>query len=290
MAVPAVASYRSATEDDRSRLANLLHFETYVHRHLDWRRPLDWLGHEPYLVLETEGRLCAALAAPSDLPGIAWVRLFAAATRTSPKEAWGVLWPQVLERLRHQTIEHVAAIPLHDWFRHILTHSGFENHHNVVVLDWRAGSDNEIDAETPAYEIRPMIEEDLQGVWEADQAAFPVLWRNSSDAVRRAFRQAGSAAVIEVDQRIAAFQISTHGSRGLHLARLASHPDFQGRGHAFALVRDLQNQVHRRHEGLLTVNTQDNNEPSLALYRKLGFHPTGEEFPVYQVGPTLGGD
>lgn len=281
MAVPAVLSVRPATEEDRSRLANLLHFETYVHRHLDWRRPLDWLGQDPYLVLEQEGRLGAALAAPADLPGVAWIRLFAAATRFDPKGAWSELWPRALAQLRQQKISNIAAIPLHDWFRAILMDSQFQNEHNVVVLDWRSDP-HETDVKSSDFAIRPMTEADLKGVSEADNAAFPVLWQNSLDAVKLAFHQAGSASVIEEGGRIAAYQISTHGSRGLHLARLATHPDFQGRGYAFALVRDLQSQVRRRHENLLTVNTQDNNGPSLALYKKLGFRPTHEEFPVYQ--------
>ena len=40
---------RTARPDDRQALANLIHFEVYVHRHLDWRHPLDWLGCQPYL-------------------------------------------------------------------------------------------------------------------------------------------------------------------------------------------------------------------------------------------------
>src|SRR3990170_910727 len=93
MAAPAVLSLRPAMEEDRSRLTILLHFETYVHRHLDWRQPLDWLGQDPYFVLETGERLSAALACQPDPPGVAWVRIFAVATRLDPAEAWTNLWP-----------------------------------------------------------------------------------------------------------------------------------------------------------------------------------------------------
>ena len=77
----------------------MLHFESRVHTHMDWRRPLDWLGYEPYLVVEKAGSVAAALAAPPDPPGVAWVRLFVASNRLGTDEAWEMLWPAAVEQL-----------------------------------------------------------------------------------------------------------------------------------------------------------------------------------------------
>jgi len=280
MAAPAVLSIRPAMKEDRSKLANLLHFETYVHRHLDWRRPLDWLGRDPYFVLESGERLNAALACPPDPPGVAWVRIFAVATRLDPAEAWATLWPQTRERLVELEAEAVAAIPLQDWFLKILAKSRFQHAHNVVVLDWRA--ENKAKANTGSLAtIRRMEEKDLDAVYEVDRAAFAPLWQNSLEAVKMAFDQSGYATLIAIEDKTAAYQISTRSSQGLHLARLATSPDFQGRGLATELVKDIQIQA-RRNQDRLTVNTQDINTPSLALYKKLGFEYTGERFPVYE--------
>ena len=282
MAVPAVLSPRSAIEEDRSRLANLLHFETHVHRHLDWRRPLDWLGQDPYLVLESGGRLLAALVCPPDPPGVSWIRLFAATSRFDAQEAWEALWPLALSQLRAHSVQHAAAIPLQDWFRHILAASQFSHAHNVVVLDWRPKVSSDSNQPSAMPPIRLMTEDDIAAVVSVDRQAFAPLWQNSKEAVSLAFKQAGLANVIEENGHIAAFQISTRASHGLHLARLATHPDFQGRGLASALVRNVQRSVLERNENLITVNTQDNNRPSLALYSKLGLTLTGEQFPVFQ--------
>lgn len=279
MAAPAVLSLRPAMEEDRSRLANLLHFETHVHRHLDWRRPLDWLGHDPYFVLESGDRLSAALACPPDPPGVAWVRIFAVDTRLDPAEAWASLWPQTRQRLIELGAETVAAIPLQDWFLKILAKSRFQHVHNVVVLDWRGKEKAE--AKDSLLVIRRMTEADLEGVYEVDRAAFTPLWQNSLEAVEMAFGQSGYATLIESDGEIVAYQISTRSSQGLHLARLATDPKHQSRGLGTALVRDVQAQTSRNMDRL-TVNTQDINTPSLALYKKLGFEFTGEHFPVYQ--------
>lgn len=265
-------------------MANLLHFETYVHRHLDWRQPLDWLGKDPYLVMESAGRLSAALACPPDPQQISWIRLFAVITRTDPSEAWSILWPSAKQQLLDMGVEKVAAIPLHGWFRGLMMDSHFEHTDNVVVLDWVKSSNfnhNEISGQK--NQIRPMRATDVPDVHAVDRAAFARLWQNSEDAISLALKQSSSATVIEQDGQVAAYQISTQGSQGLHLARLATHPDFQGRGLAMALVKDLQTQTVKRNDRRLTVNTQEKNIPSLSLYSKLGFNRTKEEFPVFEL-------
>ena len=60
------SSIRQANSSDRKQLANLIHFGTLVHRHLDWRPPLEWIGHDPFIVIEEDHRLIAALACPPD--------------------------------------------------------------------------------------------------------------------------------------------------------------------------------------------------------------------------------
>ncbi len=279
VALNAVLNARPAVESDRAGLANLLHFETYVHRHFDWRRPIDWLGKKPYLVLEKGDRLAAALACPPDPEGVAWLRLFATTARVEPGDAWDELWPQTLEQLQQMGVHHLAAIPLQDWMRELLGDSGFSHTHNVVVLDWRSAK---AAAPKVAHAIRDMSEADLVSVAEADHAAFAPLWQNSLPAIKVAFEQAEVARVIELDGRVAAFQISTPATQGVHLARLATHPSFQGRGLGAALVHDLQNYATAHKKAVVTVNTQDNNKPSLGLYTKLGFNLTGDKYPVFE--------
>lgn len=262
----------------------MLHFETHVHRHLDWRRPLDWLGSAPFFVTESAGRLNAALACPPDPPGVAWVRLFAAITRLDTSEAWSTLWPAALDQLNELQAEQAAAIPLQDWFRNLLANSNFEYTHNVVVLEWKTKAGLPADEQRAvAPNIRPMTEKDLLGVHRVDEAAFAPLWQNSLPALTLAFKQAGLASIIEEEGQVIAYQISTQSSQGLHLARLATHPAAQGRGLALSLVKDLQKKLLQRRADLLSVNTQDNNTPSLSLYKKLGFQLNGERFPVYQL-------
>jgi len=88
--------------------------------------------------------------------------------------------------------------------------------------------------------------------------------------------------VAEDDGQLLGYQISTATTMGGHLARLAVHPAAQGGGIGYALVHDMLSQFTRRGARQVTVNTQQDNLVSLALYQKAGFKRTGEEYPVYQ--------
>ncbi len=124
--------------------------------------------------------------------------------------------------------------------------------------------------------------DDLPCVVEVDAAAFEPLWQNSLAALGKAFSQATYASVAEKEAGIVGYQLSTGNSFGVHLARLAVRPEVQGRGVASALISDLM--AHVCLDGTLsriTVNTQSDNSTSLALYEKIGFWRTGEQYPVY---------
>ena len=273
---------RTAVEGDLQQLANLIHFEAHIHRHLDWRPPLDWVGHRPYLVVERDHDLLAALACPPDPPNVAWIRLFAVSTELSVQRAWKELWPVAQSQLR-KFVGHldVAAIPLQNWFRKLLMGSGFIQTYNVVVLTWEGGDIPSV-VNSRTVIIRPMNIDDLDFVEEVDIAAFGEVWQNSRSSLEVAFQQAAIATVAEISGELVGYQISTATAMGGHLARLAVKPQFQGLGVGYSLVRDMLSQFERRGIMSVTVNTQDDNMISLKLYRKAGFRRNGEEFPVYQ--------
>lgn len=271
-----------ATRKDRHKLANLVHFESHVHRHLDWRHPLDWLGHHPYIIIEQDDHSVAALACPPDPPGVAWIRLFAVSSRFSVESAWEHLWTAAQAQLKelHSPLT-VAVIPLHKWFWNSLESSGFNNTHKVIVLKWER---SEILPEPNASSaiIRPMKLDDLAPVKEIDQAAFAAIWHNSLSSLEIAFQHAAIATVADGSDGLVGYQISTATSMGGHLARLAVHPQSRGKGIGYALVQNLLSQFTRRGPQTITVNTQQDNLASIAIYKKTGFLPTGEEYPVYE--------
>ena len=271
---------RTAVIADQQQISNLIFFESRVHRHLDWRTPLDWLGSKHYWVLEDGRRITAALACPEDPPGIAWLRLFVHASHLSGPEAWSPLWEAVCAEIKSQGGATIGVISLYGWLQNILRENNFQLKQNIVMLEWFNQS-VELSPMPAGVTIRGMTADDLAQTVETDASAFAPLWRNSYVALQKALPQALFATVAEKDGQIIGYQLSTPNPLGAHLARLAVRKEAQGQGIGRALLTDLFIQMRKRGLERLTVNTQDDNITSLALYQKTGFMRTGEQFPVF---------
>ena len=270
---------RPAGLNDHQQLSNLIFFETRLHRHLDWRTPLEWLGAPFYWALEEGRQITAAMACPTEAEGIAWVRLFVYAGRWSAENAWNILWDTAKQEIARAGGATVAAIAMQPWFQHVLTMSRFENRQNIVMLEWQYQPWASVEA--PGIRIRKMEEGDLPAVERTDAAAFPPLWQNPIETLRRGFGQALFATVAENADGIVGYQISTGGRSRAHLARLAVDPAIQGRGVGRMLLGNLFTSLYQYGIPKLSVNTQSDNQTSLSLYKKMGFLLTGEQYPVY---------
>jgi ribosomal protein S18 acetylase RimI-like enzyme len=270
---------RPADINDHQQLSNLIFFETRLHRHLDWRSPLEWLGAPFYWALDEGGQITAALACPAETAGIAWVRLFVYASHWSAQNAWQILWSTAKYEIARSGGATVAAICMQPWFQTVLAGNGFINRQQIVMLEWQYQPSVAREAED--ISIRRMTEIDLPQVEEIDAASFDPLWQNPLGTLQRAYTQALFATVVEDERRVVGYQITTGGRQRAHLARLAVHPSMQRRGAGKALLNGLLRTLTQNGIFRLTVNTQSDNVTSLNLYQKMGFVRTGEQYPVF---------
>jgi ribosomal protein S18 acetylase RimI-like enzyme len=257
-----------------------LNYRSKVHRHLDWRTALDWLGSQPYLLAEYASELLAVLACPPDPPSVAWIRLFTAATELSPIRVWNLLLESTVASLKGTPSECIAALAVQSWFEELLIRSAFTSRQSIVVLEWnnRQPSPRPLSRD---FILRPMAAGDLDGVTRVDHGAFAPLWQNSIESLTRAYKQAALSSVIELDGQVIGYQISTSVTLSGHLARLAVLPAYQGQGLGYALLTRLLSDFEKRGITHVTVNTQNDNASSLSLYTHAGFYINGDEFPVY---------
>lgn len=271
---------RPIRPEDREQISNLIFYETHVHKHLDWKAPMEWLGREPFFVLQEGQRLSGALACPPDPQSVAWVRLFVFGAHLDGADAWAMMWPGVQQQLVAQGGATAAAIAVQRWLDPILLANGFELVDHIVLLELNTETAIAANA-VPGRTIRPMTARDLPHVVELDAAAFDPLWQNSLEALSHGFGQSSYASVAEGAAGLIGYQLSTAGAFGTHLARLAVHPTAQRRGLGAALIHDLIAHLPAGRDPRLTVNTQASNTASHALYSRLGFRRTGERFPVF---------
>jgi ribosomal-protein-alanine N-acetyltransferase len=97
---------------------------------------------------------------------------------------------------------------------------------------------------------------------------------------REALARADSFAVALIDNRIVAYEWCEVYEQHAHLTRLAVHPDFQGRGIGAQLLHHAIIEALERGANLITLNTQEKNDRSQALYRRFGFVSTHERLPI----------
>jgi len=270
---------RRIAAEDRHQISNLVFYDANVHRHLDWRSPLDWIGSPNYWALEEYGKVIAAFACPEDPPRVAWIRLFAYQQHHSARELWTSIWETARGEISPRT--YVSSIITRQWFHNLLLSSGFEKTQNVVMLELLLNYSPHF-FEPQDFNIRPMRDEDMQAVINIDLESFGSFWHNAADSLQRARALAARATVAENASGVIGYQISTGTVSGIHLARLAVKPQAQGLGVGSALVNEL---IWHSGARRFSVNTQQDNAASLALYKKMGFIRTGENFPVmvYQI-------
>ena len=277
---------RRAVGQDQERIANLIFFESSSHRHLDWHSPLEWVGSPNYWVREEGRRITAALACPEDPPHVSWIRYFGHHQDLSAAEAWSSLWEMAHSEIKQESENtFIAAIAIKQWFQALLLSSGFELKQSIVLLELMR-ENARMFPEPREIRIRPMRDADLPAVVQVDLASFGEFWHNTGNVLEKARLQCASATVAEDDSGLIGYQLSTRNPFGMHLARLGVRPEAQGRGIGSALVSQLIRDLGPDQSARLSVNTQSDNAPSLALYKKMGFILTGEHFPVF-IYPTV---
>jgi ribosomal protein S18 acetylase RimI-like enzyme len=272
---------REATRDDYTALKTFVDSAHFVYHHLDWCPVFDWLGTQPFLILENEDGFLGLLACPVDSTGVAWIRLFSANSNfTQANRIWNLLFEAAYLELSTDGKPYLAALGLQEWLVDVLRTNHFRIHQNIVVLEWDRHLPTQLSL-PPGVSIRRMGLNDLYQVQQVDAQAFEPLWQNTFESLSMAYDQSPFATVIMENAEIVGYQICTSTQFGIHLARLAVLPSVQRRHYGYTLVCNLLSFFNAEEMKTITVNTQHDNIPSLALYRKAGFRLTMESFPVF---------
>jgi [ribosomal protein S18]-alanine N-acetyltransferase len=253
-----------------------------VHRHSGWLPTYYWLGKPSALtLLSAGGEISACLLACPDALGTTWIHVFAADTPPGAIAAWEQLWPATRRELRQIGVTHVWAMSTQTWFTDMLEGSGFRSTGQVVALSLHP---NRILVEPQNLPlVRPMRESELDSMLALDHEAFHIPWQMDSDAFRETFRRSVLATVMDTPGGDPiGYQLSIPTTQGVHLARLAVHPKYQGHGYGRSLMIHLINYFHRRRAPVITLNTQSDNARSFRLYHELGFQEAGEIYPFFQ--------
>ncbi|MCC6148120.1 MAG: GNAT family N-acetyltransferase [Anaerolineaceae bacterium] len=287
--MPETYHARPADLTDFEKICFLMYESSLTyHQHLDWRCPLDLLGEQPYWVLEDDsGEIMSALACPPYPPGYAWISFFAVHWEGSVQHAWHVLCEKALENCPPPGIHTLAAVPTREWFIKFLPEHGFNHTQDILMLEWKDTLPAEKHSNPNAF-IRSMTSSDLPGVLILDNDSFPPLWQLSDKNLQAAYKESDYLTVWMQEGQLAGYLIAGKTHEGGHISRLAVSEMFRGSGIGYSLVRNCLSHFLKNKINKVTVNTQNNNHASLALYKSAGFKHRKESVKVFtrKIPPT----
>lgn len=127
-----------------------------------------------------------------------------------------------------------------------------------------------------------MIEADLEQVVAIDQVSFSLPWPQRSFRYELTDNFTSRSWVVEVDGCVAAMMVGWLIVDELHVATIATHPDFRGRGIGKKLLLHALHSA--REEGAIRsfLEVRESNVIAIEMYRRLGFVEDGRRKQYYK--------
>ncbi len=133
-----------------------------------------------------------------------------------------------------------------------------------------------------SYTIRKMTIDDLEQVVAIDQVSFSLPWPTRAFQFELTDNPASRSWVVEADGHISAMLVAWFIVDEIHIATIATHPDYRQQGVGRKLL--LHTLQAAKEEGALTsfLEVRESNEAALKMYYDFGFIETGRRVGYYK--------
>jgi ribosomal-protein-alanine N-acetyltransferase len=190
-----------------------------------------------------------------------------------------VLLPEMEKVAREHNLKALVYIGNASWLVDELRARRFETREWIVAFE-RFGQDPPPQPPQLPAHIRTAHNSDLPVLLELDDLAFDHIGHKTAGNFSEALARADSFKVAIIDDQIVAYEwCELYGLRA-HLTRLAVHPQYQGRGIGAQLLYHAITDALAAGAQRITLNTQENNYRSRALYERFGFAFNQQRMPV----------
>lgn len=130
--------------------------------------------------------------------------------------------------------------------------------------------------------IRKMMPDDIPAVIQIDQISFSLPWPERSFRFEVTENIASRCWVAEVDQRVVGMIVAWLLVDEVHVATIATHPDFRRQGIARRLLSHTLSRA--MDEGAISsfLEVRESNLAAQEMYRKFGYEATGRRKRYYK--------
>lgn len=130
--------------------------------------------------------------------------------------------------------------------------------------------------------LRKMTLDDLEQVVAIDQVSFSLPWPARSFQFELTDNLASRCWVAELDGRVASMLVAWFIVDEIHIATIATHPDFRKQGIGKKLLSHVLQSA--KAEGAITsfLEVRESNEAALMMYRKFGYMESGRREGYYK--------
>lgn len=255
------------------------------YKHLDWVPEKQRLIEPFAFTLLRNNEITGMLSCAAESDQAAWLRYFICKRNIDYAEVFNTLLNTAEASLNNARIPHLYALGLPEWFSRLLINQHFTIKHQIISLHL----DPSILVQSPktdisddtSFNIRTMTQDDFKSVLQIDQRAFEPQWQLGLMNLKACFRASKISLVLTWQNEVLAYLMSEQYFDIQHISRLAVDPAFHGKGIANCLLNTLINEALINGASQISVNTNDDNTPGLALYQSLGFVKSDERIPVY---------
>ena len=133
-----------------------------------------------------------------------------------------------------------------------------------------------------SFRIRKMVEADLPAVLALDKMSFSLPWPERSFRFEVKGNPAARCWVAEMDGEIAAMIVAWLFVDEVHIANLATHPDFRRQGIARELLKHTLRYTYDEGAVSSFLEVRESNHAAQEMYRKLGYEITGRRKRYYK--------
>ncbi len=231
---------------------------------------------------EAHGFFGVHLRAPAGAEGEIWADLNLAAIEAGSRVdgTLTALAKTAVPGLRQAGAMGIVCLAPPGWLQDGLARAGFVEEDQVITYA-HTETRNRLSAGTAAA-LRTAGAADTEAILELNALAFGPFWQYDDAVVLGWVLTSEHAVVAEIDGRLAGFAVTAMGISGnyAHLIRVATHPNYRGRGIGRQLVIDAIHFARDLAAPGLALNTQASNRVSRNLYESLGFRQTGHALAV----------